>query len=157
MKQLAGAAPFPPSGDGDVLYVKVSWDTKTFRVLDAAVVNPNPPAASPVLHHKASLPLSPPSSPPAAAPASRGPPRRALPTPDLAVLRRAATLEVQRSRVTLSAGQADPAQAESLHSATKLSASKCLSAKRREATARTPGVRKRLELSGEYLPQVQAA
>ncbi|TNM87747.1 hypothetical protein fugu_005968 [Takifugu bimaculatus] len=139
VKQLDGAAPFPPSGDGDVLYVKASWDTKTFRVLEAAVVHPGPPVAS--------LPPSPPSSPLAAAPASRGPPRRALPTPDLAVLRRAATLDVQHSRVTMSAGRADPAQAEALHSATKLSASKCLSAKRREGTARAPGVRKRLELS----------
>ena len=49
----------------------------------------------------------------------------------------------------MSAGKAGAAEAESLHSATKLSASKCLSAKRRDASARTPGVRKKLELSGE--------
>lgn len=152
VKQLDGAAPFPPPGDRDVLYVKVSWDTKRFRVLDSAVVSPSTPVGSPVLRPKASLPPSPPSSPPpAAAAASRGPARRALPTPDLAVMRRAATLEVQCSGATMGARQADPAEAESLHSATKLSASKCLSAKRRDATARTPGVRKRLELSSEYL------
>ncbi|MEQ2223636.1 hypothetical protein ILYODFUR_038601, partial [Ilyodon furcidens] len=37
----------------------------------------------------------------------------------------------------------------SLHSVTKLSASKCLSAKRRNATERTPGVRKKLRLCSE--------
>lgn len=149
VKQLDGAAPFPAAGDRDTLYVKVSWDTKTFRVLDSAVVNPSTPDPSPVRHCRASFPPSPPSSPPAAAPASRGPARRALPTPDLAVMRRAATLEVRSSRVTMSAGRGDPSEAESLHSATKLSASKCLSAKRRDAMARVPGIRKRLQLSSE--------
>lgn len=149
MKQVDGAAPFPAAGDRDTLYVKVSWDTKTFRALDAAVVNPSTPDPSPVRHCRVSLPPAPPGSPPAAAPASRGPARRALPTPDLAVMRRAATLEVRSSRVTMSAGRGDPAEAESLHSATKLSASKCLSAKRRDAMARAPAIRKRLQLSSE--------
>lgn len=64
-------------------------------------------------------------------------------------MRRAATGEVRHSRATVSAGKAGPAEAESLHSATKLSASKCLSARRRNSSARTPGVRKKLELSSE--------
>uniref|UniRef100_A0A4W6D063 Origin recognition complex subunit 1 n=1 Tax=Lates calcarifer TaxID=8187 RepID=A0A4W6D063_LATCA len=90
----------------------------------------------------------------ALSPASRGPSRRALPTPDPAILRKASSGEVRYSRATMSAGKvatAAAAEAESLHSATKLSASKCLSAKRRNASARTPGVRKKLELSSECL------
>lgn len=148
MKHLGAKAPFPPSGPTDTLYVKLSWDTRAFRVVDSAVVNPGPPGASPARRGNPCLPPSPPCSPPAA-PAPQGPARRALPTPDLAVMRRAATLKVPRSKATMSAGRADPAEAESLHSATKLSASKCLSATRRDAAARTPGIRKRLELSGE--------
>lgn len=149
MKHLDAAAPFPASGSGDALYVKLSWDTKTFRVVDSAVVNPRRPDASPGRRRNPSLPPSSPSPPPAAAPAPQGPARRALPTPDLTVMRRAATLKVPCSKATMSAGRADPSEAESLHSATKLSASKCLSGRRREAAARTPGIRKRLELSGE--------
>uniref|UniRef100_A0AAQ4QFX0 Origin recognition complex subunit 1 n=1 Tax=Gasterosteus aculeatus aculeatus TaxID=481459 RepID=A0AAQ4QFX0_GASAC len=93
--------------------------------------------------------LAPASSPPPPALASRGPARRALPTPDLTVMRRAAQGEARGGRATASAGKARAAEAESLHSSTKLSASKCLSAKRRNASARTPGVRKKLELSSE--------
>ncbi|CAJ1059496.1 origin recognition complex subunit 1 isoform X1 [Xyrichtys novacula] len=144
VKHLDGSAPFPDPGDPDSLYVKLSWDSKTFKVVDSALVNPDPaPASCP----KPSLPPSPPCSPPAAAPASRGLARRALPTPDPSVMRRAALGEVRYSRASASAGKACyAAEAESLHSATKLSASKCLSAKRRNAMERTPGVRKKLEL-----------
>ncbi|XP_037627033.1 origin recognition complex subunit 1 isoform X1 [Sebastes umbrosus] len=148
VKHLDGAAPFPDSGDGDTLYVKLSWDSKAFKVLDSGLVESElAPAPSAPPRPKSSLPLLPPCSPPAAAPASRGPARRALPTPDLAVMRRAASGEVRYSRATMSAGKAGTAEAESLHSATKLSTSKCLSAKRRNASASTPGVRKKLELS----------
>ncbi|CAF94103.1 unnamed protein product, partial [Tetraodon nigroviridis] len=147
VKHLEAQAPFPAPGAGDTLYVKLSWDTKTFRVVDSAVVNPSPPDSAPARRPKPSLPPSPPSSPPAAAPAPRGPAGRALPTPDLAVMRRAATLRVPCSKATMSAGRAEPTEAESLHSSTKLSASKCLSARRRDAAARTPGIRKRLQLS----------
>ncbi|XP_051231553.1 origin recognition complex subunit 1 isoform X2 [Dicentrarchus labrax] len=150
VKHLDGAAPFPDSDHKDILYVKLSWDSKTFRAVDPALVDPElAPASSPPPRPcpKPSLPPSPPSSPPAAAPASRGPPRRALPTPDLAILRRALSGEARYSRATMSAGKPGAAEAESLHSATKLSASKCLSAKRRNASGRTPGVRKKLELS----------
>lgn len=150
VKHLDGAAPFPDSDDKDTLYVKLSWDSKTFKVVDAAVVESQPaPASSPPPHPKPSLPPSPPCSPPAAAPASRGPSRRALPTPDPTIMRKAASGEVRYSRTTMSAGKAGPLEAESRHSATKLSASKCLSDKRRNASARTPGVRKKLELSSE--------
>ncbi|KAM4739739.1 origin recognition complex subunit 1 isoform 3-T3 [Anableps anableps] len=126
VKHLDAAAPFPDAEDGETLYVKLSWDSRTFR--DA----PRPPNPS--------LPPSITRSPPAAAPASRGPGRRALPAPDPAVLRRAALGDVGYSDAA--------ASAESLHSITKLSASKCLSAKRRSATQRTPGVRKQLRLCG---------
>ncbi|XP_041791492.1 origin recognition complex subunit 1 [Chelmon rostratus] len=151
VKHLDGAAPFPDSGDKDTLYVKLSWDSKTFSVVDSALVDSgaseHAPASSLPPRPKPSLPPSPPCSPPTAAPASRGPSRRALPTPDLAVMRRALSGEPRHSRATMSAGRAGAAEAESLHSATKLSASKCLSAKRRSSSARTPGVRKKLELS----------
>uniref|UniRef100_A0A8C9XI48 Origin recognition complex subunit 1 n=1 Tax=Sander lucioperca TaxID=283035 RepID=A0A8C9XI48_SANLU len=126
--QVTFTAPFP-DGDRDALYVKLSWDSKTFKVLDSEL------------------------APPSSAPASRGPARRALPTPDFAIMRRAAAGEVKISRATMSARKASAAEAESLHSATKQSASKCLSSKRRSASARTPGVRKKLELSGEYPQQ----
>ncbi|KAM9848832.1 origin recognition complex subunit 1 [Aulostomus maculatus] len=144
VKHLDAAAPFPDSIDKDVLYVKLSWDMKTFKMLD-----PVPVAFSPPLCPKTSFPPSPPSSPPAATPTSRGPSHRALPTPDPSVMRRAASVDVRYSRVPMSEGKTCTVEAESLHSATKSSASKCLSAKRRNATARTPGVRKRLELSWE--------
>ncbi|XP_041646335.1 origin recognition complex subunit 1 isoform X2 [Cheilinus undulatus] len=147
VKHLDGAAPFPVSGDRNTLYVKLSWDSKVFKAVDPSLVDPAAQSSSPPPPPKPSLPPSPPCSPPAAAPASRGPVRRALPTPDPAVLRRAASGEVRYSRATASAGKVShTAEAESLHSATKLSASKCLSAKRRGSTERTPGVRKKLEL-----------
>uniref|UniRef100_A0A7N9ANH0 Origin recognition complex subunit 1 n=1 Tax=Mastacembelus armatus TaxID=205130 RepID=A0A7N9ANH0_9TELE len=138
-----GAAPFPDPDDTDTLYVKLAWDLKCFKLMDPELV----PASSPPSHPKPSLPPSPPHSPPAAAPAPRGPSCRALPTPDPAVMHRAASGESRYGRATMSAGKAGAMEAESLHSATKLSASKCLSAKRRNASARTPGVRKKLELS----------
>ncbi|XP_075963597.1 origin recognition complex subunit 1 isoform X2 [Anarhichas minor] len=142
VKHLIGEAPFPDSGGRDTLYVKLSWDSKTFKMPDSALVESElAPASSTPPCPKASLPPSPPCSPPAAAPASRGPARRALPTPDLTVMRRAAQGEVRYCRATMSA------EVESLHSGTKMSASKCLSAKRRKASVRTPGVRKKLELS----------
>ncbi|XP_029001649.1 origin recognition complex subunit 1 [Betta splendens] len=148
VKHLDAAAPFPDSDDKDTFYVKLSWDSKTFKTVDAALVESQPaPASSPPPKDKPSLPPSPPCSPPAAAPASRAVSRRALPTPDPTIMRKAASGEVRYSRATMSAGRSAPIEAECLHSATKLSASKCLSAKRRNAAARTPGVRKKLQLS----------
>uniref|UniRef100_A0AAX7UZ65 Origin recognition complex subunit 1 n=1 Tax=Astatotilapia calliptera TaxID=8154 RepID=A0AAX7UZ65_ASTCA len=109
VKHLDSNDPFPDSSDKDTLYVKLSWDSKVFGVVNSTVMESPAepaPASSPPSCLKPSLPISPSCTP--------------------------ANVE-----------------AESLHSATKLSASKCLSAKRRNATARTPGVRKRLELSSE--------
>ncbi|XP_027867810.1 origin recognition complex subunit 1 isoform X2 [Xiphophorus couchianus] len=132
VRHVDAAAPFPVSEDGDIFYVKLSWDSRTFRPVDPSLLDaPRPPCPS--------LPLSPPSSPLAAAPAPGGPARRALPTPDPAVMRGA--------MATPASSRKPGAEAESLHSLTKLSASKCLSAKRRSATCRTPGVRKKLQLS----------
>nr|XP_020464826.1 origin recognition complex subunit 1 isoform X2 [Monopterus albus] len=142
VKRLVGAAPFPDSDDKDTLYVKLSWDSKTFKVMESEPSLASSPPACP----KPSLPPSPPCSPPAAALASRAPPRHVLPTPDPAVMRRATSGEVRCNGATMSTGKAGAMEAESLHSATKLSASKCLSSKRRNASARTPGVRKKLEL-----------
>ncbi|XP_047442041.1 origin recognition complex subunit 1 isoform X2 [Mugil cephalus] len=148
VKHLDAAAPFPDSPDRDSLYVKLSWDSKTFRLVASSLVESLPSSSSSPSsrprHTKPSLPPSPPGTPHAATPASRGPSRRALPTPDPVVMRQAALGEVRGGGATMSAGKA--AEAESLHSASKLSASKCLSAKRRNATARTPGVRKKLQL-----------
>lgn len=144
MKQLDAAAPFPVSDDNETLYVKLSWDSKTFKVMDSALV------ASPARHLNPSLPPSSPRSPPAATLAAGGPSRRALPTPDPGVLRSVALGEARRSRAAASVGKTAAAlEAESLHSETKMSASKCLSAKRRDAAARTPGVRKKLQLCSE--------
>ncbi|XP_008280087.1 origin recognition complex subunit 1 [Stegastes partitus] len=140
VKHLDAAAPFPNSDDKDTLYVKLSWDSKAFRV----VAEPAS-ASSLVPHATPSLPPSPPCSPLTATPASRGSSRRALPTPDPAVMCRASLGEVSYSMATMSTGKASAV--ESLHSATKLSASKCLSAKRRNSAARMPGVRKKLELN----------
>ncbi|XP_033996879.1 origin recognition complex subunit 1 isoform X1 [Trematomus bernacchii] len=149
VQRLDGAAPFPDSDDQDTLYVKLSWDSKTFKSVDSAQVDSDlsPDSSSSPPCSRSSLPPSTPCSPPAATPASRGPARRALPTPDLAIMRRAAPGEVRYSKATMSAGKPSTAEAESMHSATKRSASKCLSAKRRNAFARMPGIRKKLELS----------
>nr|XP_020510596.2 LOW QUALITY PROTEIN: origin recognition complex subunit 1 [Labrus bergylta] len=148
VKHVDGAAPFPDDGDRDALYVKLSWDSKNFQMVDSDLMDSAaaPPSSVPP-PSQTSLPPSPPCSPPAAALASQGPACRALPTPDPAVMRRVASGEVRYSRATASAGKpCHAAEAESLHSATKLSASKCLSARRRNTTARTPGVRKKLAL-----------
>ncbi|XP_068175922.1 origin recognition complex subunit 1 isoform X2 [Antennarius striatus] len=155
VRHVGGTAPFPPSGDEDVLYVKLSWDSKTFRVVDPALLEGGAPDSHTPPQPKPSLPPSTSCSPLAAAPASRLTPRRALPTPDLTVMRRAASgADVKYNKLAVSAGRGGVAEAESLHSSTKLSASKCLSAKRRGAAAGTPGVRKKLELSspGKNLP-----
>ncbi|CAI5636849.1 unnamed protein product [Oreochromis niloticus] len=144
VKHLDSNDPFPDSADKDTLYVKLSWDSKVFRVVNSTVVESPAepaPASSPPSCLKPSLPMSPSCSQSAATP--RGPSRRVLPTPDHAIMHKASLGEVGCSSV----GTPANVEAESLHSATKLSASKCLSAKRRNATARTPGVRKRLELS----------
>ncbi|XP_061748317.1 origin recognition complex subunit 1 [Nerophis ophidion] len=138
VKHLDGAAPFPDCGDKDTLYVKLSWDSKRFSTVDPSLMSPSRPAARWTRHLGQS---------PAGTPASRKASRRTLPTPDLAVMRRADSAEQRAKRACMSAGKLASMEAESLHSASKSSASKCLSEKRRSAYDRTPGVRKRLELS----------
>uniref|UniRef100_A0A3P9JYB6 Origin recognition complex subunit 1 n=1 Tax=Oryzias latipes TaxID=8090 RepID=A0A3P9JYB6_ORYLA len=146
VKHVDNAAPFPDSDMEETLYVKLSWDSRRFSVLDSAQLQNVDERCPPLTRTKPSLPPSPPRSPPAATPTSRARSLRSLPTPDPEVIRRAATAEVRFSS-SASAGKAASVEVESLHSATKLSASKCLSAKRRKMTSRTPGVRKKLNLS----------
>ncbi|KAM4628678.1 origin recognition complex subunit 1 [Polymixia lowei] len=147
VKHLPAATPFPDGDSKATLYVKLSWDTKTFKVPDPALmegtVDPAPTSTPP--RPKSALPPSPPECPPAATPRSQARPRHALPTPDPTVMHRAAS--AGHSWGSASVGKMGPSEAESMHSASKLSASKCLSAKRRAGTARTPGVRKKLQLS----------
>ncbi|XP_055717495.1 origin recognition complex subunit 1 isoform X2 [Salvelinus fontinalis] len=134
-------APFPEPGTKDTLYVKLSWDTKAFNVLDPVLMQDTPASTLP----KPALSLFPPRASPAVTPVSRGPVRCALPAPDPTVMRRAGS--VSDTRATMSAGKMGTLEAESIHSASKLSASKILSAKRRGSAADTPGVRKKLQLS----------
>uniref|UniRef100_A0A3P9LMR6 Origin recognition complex subunit 1 n=1 Tax=Oryzias latipes TaxID=8090 RepID=A0A3P9LMR6_ORYLA len=134
VKHVDNAAPFPDSDMEETLYVKLSWDSRRFSVLDSAQLQNVDERCPPLTRTKPSLPPSPARS------------LRSLPTPDPEVIRRAATAEVRFSS-SASAGKAASVEVESLHSATKLSASKCLSAKRRKMTSRTPGVRKKLNLS----------
>ena len=146
-------APFPDVDRQEVLYVKLSWNTKVFKVVTPEQIE-TATAAAPRLvptpgRLRPALPPSPPCSPAlAATPRSRAPSRRALPTPDPMVMNRAAAAGGHGVRGTASAGKM-VAEAESMHSASKISASKCLSGKRRSCVARTPGVRKKLELSSE--------
>ncbi|XP_077439321.1 origin recognition complex subunit 1 isoform X2 [Vanacampus margaritifer] len=143
VKHLDGLVPFPDSSDKDILYFKLSWDTKTFKMVDSAAVLPtSTPPCRPKPYH----PNSSPSSLPLATPASRRVNKQGLPTPNPAVIQQAASADLQYTEATMSAEKVGGLEAESLHSATKLSASKCLSNKRRNASPRTPAVRKRLEL-----------
>lgn len=151
VKHVDSAAPIPDSDSEETFYVKLSWDSRRFSVVDSAVLQTADQRCPPLTRIEPSLPPSPPRSPPAATPTSRAPSQRSLPTPDPEVIRRAATAELRISRASASAGKAAFVEVESIHSATKLSASKCLSAKRREMSSRTPGVRKKLDLSSECL------
>uniref|UniRef100_A0A8C4ZNU3 Origin recognition complex subunit 1 n=1 Tax=Gadus morhua TaxID=8049 RepID=A0A8C4ZNU3_GADMO len=122
VKFIPVGAPFPDVDRQEVLYVKLSWNTKVFKVVTPEQIETATAAAAPS--------------------------RRALPTPDPMVMNRAAAAGGHGVRGTASAGKM-VAEAESMHSASKISASKCLSGKRRSCVARTPGVRKKLELSSE--------
>ncbi|KAJ0032882.1 hypothetical protein NQD34_002963 [Periophthalmus magnuspinnatus] len=146
-----GSAPFPSAADADVFFVKLSWTSRSFRVFSEPVRSPSPRAASlPPFPPLSSL-CTPPRSAlcsPGSAPCSPAPPScppdgsapRCLPTPDPNVMKKAS------SGLSMSTGKLHAQEAESLHSANKMSASKCLSAKRRGSAARTPGVRKKLQL-----------
>uniref|UniRef100_A0A672N4P5 Origin recognition complex subunit 1 n=1 Tax=Sinocyclocheilus grahami TaxID=75366 RepID=A0A672N4P5_SINGR len=120
--------PFPKGKSKGILFVKLLWDTKSFRALDPELMQP--PQSS--------------KSPP---PSSRGPQTRALPTPDLSVMKRAMSGILTRG--SMSTGKMSSSEAESLHSASKLSAAKALSAKRRSRAVSGPHVRKKLDLCSE--------
>uniref|UniRef100_A0A671LIW1 Origin recognition complex subunit 1 n=1 Tax=Sinocyclocheilus anshuiensis TaxID=1608454 RepID=A0A671LIW1_9TELE len=116
---------FPEGKSKDILFAKLLWDTKSFRALDPELMQPP------------QSPKSPPTS-------LRGPQTRALPTPDPSVMKRAMSGTLIRS--SMSTGKINSSEAESLHSASKLSAAKALSAKRRSRASSGPHVRKKLDL-----------
>ncbi|XP_026121146.1 origin recognition complex subunit 1-like [Carassius auratus] len=116
---------FPEGKSKDILFVKLLWDTKSFRVLDPELMQP-------------------PQSPKSPPPPSRGPQTRALPTPEPSVMKRAMSGTLTRS--SMSTDKLNSGEAESLHSASKLSAAKALSAKRRSRASSGPHVRKKLDL-----------
>ncbi|KAK2889257.1 hypothetical protein Q8A67_014632 [Cirrhinus molitorella] len=117
--------PFPEGKSKDILFVKLLWDTKSFRAVDPELMQP-------------------PQSPKSPPPSSRAPQTRALPTPDLSIMKRAMSGTLTRG--SLSTGKMSSSEAESLHSASKLSAAKALSAKRRSRASSGPHVRKKLDL-----------
>uniref|UniRef100_A0A8C1ZHI1 Origin recognition complex subunit 1 n=1 Tax=Cyprinus carpio TaxID=7962 RepID=A0A8C1ZHI1_CYPCA len=122
---------FPEGKSKDILFVKLLWDTKSFKALDPELMQP-------------------PQSPKSPPPSSRGPQTRALPTPDLSVMKRAMSGTLTRG--SMSTGKMNSSEAESLHSASKLSAAKALSAKRRSRASSGPHVRKKLDLCSEWHP-----
>ncbi|XP_059416193.1 origin recognition complex subunit 1-like isoform X2 [Carassius carassius] len=117
--------PFPVGKSRDILFVKLLWDTKSFKALDPELMQPPQSPKSP--------PLS-----------SRRPQTRALPTPDPSIMKRATSGILTRG--SMSTGKMSSSEAESLHSASKLSAAKALSAKRRSRAVSGPHVRKKLDL-----------
>lgn len=117
--------PFPEDKSKDTLFVKLLWDTKSFRALDPELMQPH------------QIPKSPP-------PSSWGSQARALPTPDPSIMKRAISGTLIRG--SMSTGKMSSSEAESLHSASKLSAAKALSAKRRSRASSGPHVRKKLDL-----------
>ena len=128
VEHLTEDAGFPETGTRDTLYVKMCWDRKAFKVMDSKQIQQHAVA---------------PESP---APA---PPPRALPTPDLAVLKRA--MQGPQRRVSMSTGKLGAGEAELGHSISKLSAAKDLSHVRLRRCSSTPGVRKKLELNSESI------
>uniref|UniRef100_A0A8B9KKE3 Origin recognition complex subunit 1 n=1 Tax=Astyanax mexicanus TaxID=7994 RepID=A0A8B9KKE3_ASTMX len=108
--QIPAEAQFPDGASKDTLFVKLLWDTKAFRILDTE------------LFQSPQSPRSPP-------PAQRAPRLRSLPTPDPSVMKRAMTGIATRG--SMSTGKINSTEAESAHSASKLSAAKVLNVKRR--------------------------
>uniref|UniRef100_A0AAZ3R0A3 Origin recognition complex subunit 1 n=1 Tax=Oncorhynchus tshawytscha TaxID=74940 RepID=A0AAZ3R0A3_ONCTS len=98
-ESILGTVDVRQDNSPDTLYVKLSWDTKAFNVLDPVLMQDTPASTPP----KPALPLFPPCASPTATPVSRGPVRRALPTPDPTVMRRAGS--VSDTRATMSAGK----------------------------------------------------
>ncbi|XP_015211125.2 origin recognition complex subunit 1 isoform X1 [Lepisosteus oculatus] len=116
VRHVEPQAPFPVEQSNGTLYVKLSWNGKAFRAVTAEQVGQGSGASL--------------------APAPRG----SLPTPDVAVMKRALAGAV-------SVGVPASSQAESHHSSSKYSQSKGLSARRQAKCSSTPGVRKKLQLS----------
>ncbi|XP_066521037.1 origin recognition complex subunit 1 isoform X2 [Hoplias malabaricus] len=125
VKQIPAQDPFPEDESKDTLFVKLVWDTKSFRVLDGELFQP------------AQSPMSPP-------PSRRAPRVRALPTPDPSVLKRA--MSGISTRGSMSTGKMVSTEAESAHSASKLSAAKILNMKRISRVSSNPNIRKKLDL-----------
>uniref|UniRef100_A0AAY5F129 Origin recognition complex subunit 1 n=1 Tax=Electrophorus electricus TaxID=8005 RepID=A0AAY5F129_ELEEL len=92
---IPAADPFPDNESEDTLFVKLIWDTKTFRKMPPPV----------------------PKSPSPSVPVTRA---RALPTPDPTVMKRA--MAGLHPHSCMSTGKIGTAEAESAHSASKLSA-----------------------------------
>ncbi|XP_072295229.1 origin recognition complex subunit 1 [Eucyclogobius newberryi] len=139
---VEASAPFPSSSDSDTFFMKLSWNSRNFRVFSEEVPrSPSPRAASlppsPSLRILPGSALSSPSSAPRSPHVAAS---RCLPTPDPNVMKTAS------SGLSMGNRRCRAQEAESLHSTNKLSASKCLSAKRQRSAARTPGVRKKLQL-----------
>lgn len=101
---------------------------KTFQTLDLELMKP----------------LQKPRSP---SPALRALRPRALPTPDPSVMKRALSGIVTHG--SMSAGKLGSTEAESAHSASKLSAAKLLNVKRRSRVSSNPNIRKKLVLCSE--------
>ncbi|XP_028856628.1 origin recognition complex subunit 1 [Denticeps clupeoides] len=146
VKHIKVEAPFPETQTNNTLYVKLSWDTKTFKAIDMGLTKPWDTVTTPPKQGTQSPVVESPKSPPPSASSQRGPALRALPTPDPTVMRRASSTSSYTSR-TMSTGKIRSREAESIHSASKLSASKLLSEKRRGRATSGPAVRKKLELS----------
>lgn len=154
VKHVLGEDPFPDLPSDDYLFVKLLWDTKAFKLLDPDLMKPfqnamtppkqilqSPLQESPVL----ALPVT---------PAHRSTTPRILPTPDPVVMNRAGSgvSHTPYSRNCMSTGRRSSREAESIHSASKLSASKLLSGKRRGRITSEPAIRKKLELCSELKP-----
>ncbi|KAL7832677.1 hypothetical protein SRHO_G00296950 [Serrasalmus rhombeus] len=125
VKHIPAQAPFPDHENKDALFVKLVWDTKAFRIMDPELFQP-------------------PQSPKSPPPYQHAPRARALPTPDPNVMKRAMTGVHTRS--SMSTGKMGTSEAESAHSASKLSAAKVLNMKRRSRISSNPNIRKKLDL-----------
>ncbi|KAG5276039.1 hypothetical protein AALO_G00127230 [Alosa alosa] len=150
VKHIPGELPFPDNASKDTLFVKLSWDTKAFKSFDPDLMNPFQNAMTPPPKQMLQSPMqkSPTLTPPIT-PKARSTTPRVLPTPDPMVMKRASSAASQTpyNRGCMSTGRRSSREAESIHSASKLSASKLLSGKRRGRIASEPAIRKKLELS----------
>ncbi|KAL2089744.1 hypothetical protein ACEWY4_014432 [Coilia grayii] len=149
VKHVPGEQPFPDDAKKETLFVKLSWDTKVFKQFEPDFMKPFENVMTPPKQILQSPPReSPVSTPPPKTPTTRGTTPRALPTPDPMVMKRAdCATYTPYTRGCMSTGRRNSREAESIHSASKLSASKLMSGKRRGRITSEPGIRKKLELS----------